>query len=68
MNGCDDTSIIPNADHRLPCTPTDILSFFRKQMHAKDPEMSPHGERTARFAVALGAAIGLCENALIDLY
>ena len=56
-------STIQNADHRL-----DILSGFIEQMVAKDPEMHPHGRRTAQFAVALGAALELGGDALTELY
>lgn len=55
--------VTPDADNRA-----DVLSFFIARMAAKDPEMHPHGQRTARFAVALGATLGLNAEELADLY
>jgi HD-GYP domain-containing protein (c-di-GMP phosphodiesterase class II) len=63
MNGYCAPPTIQNADNR-----PDILSCFIEQMAAKDPEMHPHGRRTAQFAVALGSALGLRGDALVDLY
>ncbi|MEP6887770.1 MAG: HD domain-containing phosphohydrolase [Nitrospirales bacterium] len=37
-------------------------------MHAKDPTLLEHGQRTAFYAMALGQTIGIPDRDLIDLY
>lgn len=45
----------------------DLLSSFVRLVETKDPRTAGHGERTTRYALALGQTIGLSENQLRDL-
>src|SRR5687767_8556530 len=48
-------------------TESGILRSLIGRMRDRDMEMLAHGDRTARFAVALGTALGLEGTALIEL-
>jgi HD-GYP domain-containing protein (c-di-GMP phosphodiesterase class II) len=47
---------------------SEALRILTEIMTAKNPRLLEHGERTARYAVSLGHAIGLSAHDLIDLY
>ncbi len=49
-------------------SPSDALHILTEMMTARNPGLLEHGQRTARYAVALGCAIGVSARDLIDLH
>lgn len=46
----------------------EVVRALKQELERKQREISAHGDRTANYAVALGATVGLSEAALLDLY
>ena len=68
MNTDPDTVVLQNLENQPLDKESDILRSLIKRMRDRDAEMLAHGDRTARFAVALGGALGLDGTALIELH
>src|SRR5688500_168528 len=68
MNTNSDTVSLQTLANRLLDTESGILRSLITRMRDRDTKMLAHGDRTARFAVALGSALGLGGTALIELH
>ncbi len=47
--------------------PEQVILALCRLVHSKDPAILTHGQRTSRYAVALGKAVGLTGGDLVDL-
>lgn len=46
----------------------EVVRALRQALERRDPQLCGHGDRTANYAVVLGATVGLAEADLLDLY
>ncbi len=55
------------AEH-CPRSRNEVVRALILLMRARDPQSHTHGERTAQYAVALGSAVGLTKDDLVNLH
>jgi HD-GYP domain-containing protein (c-di-GMP phosphodiesterase class II) len=62
------SDIVDLIAERCPHSRNEVIRALILLMRARDPQSHEHGERTAKYAVALGSAVGLTKGDLADLH